>query len=54
MATPEPSGHTTGIPQQPNQKPERSRRKHFKYNFMKMTEILKEEMENYLKEIEEK
>ena len=52
MATPEPSGQKTGRPEHPN--PEKAEENGLKYNFMKMIETLKEEMKNFLKEMEEK
>ena len=52
MVTPEPSGYTTGRPDHPN--PEETEENVLKYNFMKLIEILKDEMKNSLKEMEEK
>ena len=52
MATPESSGHTTGIPEHPT--PADAEENNLKYNLMKMVETLKEEMKNSLKEMEEK
>ena len=47
MATPEPSGHTTGRPDHPN--PEEAEENNHKYKFLKMIETLKEGIKNSLK-----
>ena len=51
MAPPNPSGLTTRRPEHPN--PEETEENDLPYNFIKMTEILKEEMKNSLKEMDE-
>ena len=48
---PEPNGHTTG---RPHPKAEGAEENHVKYNFVKMTETLEEEMKNTLKEMEKR
>ena len=52
MATPEPSGHTTGRFHHSN--PEEAGENDFKHSFMKMMETFKEEMKNSLNEMEER
>lgn len=50
ITTPEPSGHTTGRPDHHNPEAEENG---LKYTFLKMIDTLKEEMKNFLKEMEE-
>ena len=50
MVTPEPIGHPRGRLDHPN--PEKSEANSFKYNYMRMMEIFKEEMKNSLKSVE--
>lgn len=52
MPPPEPRGPTTARPEPPNA--EEAEENNLKNNFMKTIEALKEEMKNFLKEIEEK
>ena len=52
MVTPEPSGHKTGTPE--HLKQEKAEQNDLEYNFIKIIEILKEEMRNSFKETEEK
>ena len=52
MVIPEPSDHTTGRFDHPN--PEKAEENNFKSNFMRMMGTFKEEMKNFLKEMEEK
>lgn len=51
MATPKPSGSTTGRPKHPNPEEEENG---LKYNFFKMIETLKEDMKNSFNEMKEK
>ena len=51
MATPKPSGPIAGRPEHPNWG--EAEKNDLKYNFMKMIETFKEEMKNFLKEMEE-
>ena len=52
MITPEPRGHATG--ELDHSKPEEAEEYDLKFNFMQMIEALKEEIKNFLKEMEEK
>ena len=52
MIIPEPNGSTTGRLDQPN--PTKAEENDFKHNFMKMMDSFKEEIKNFLKEMEEK
>ena len=52
MITPEPSGSTTGRLDQPN--PKKAEVNDFTHNFMKLVDSFKEEIKNFLKEMEEK
>ena len=52
MVTPDPSRHIAGRLDHAN--PEKAEENNLKHNFVKMTETIKEEMENSLKERGEK